>query len=172
MSASLSRALAGLILLALLGLVFSQPVSSLLERLSLVHAQTSRLERLEGQAQALAAQIPPDRDLASVTVSGEPQAQLRALDETIRRAFNGFSSVQISSRVEPLDANASWAIISMQGRGDLIDLDDALERLGNVPEALQVRRVSMTPIGLRRPEDELIINAEFSRLVTTTENEQ
>ena len=171
MSASMSRALAGLILLALLGLVFSQPVSGLLDRYSAVHAQKSRLERLEGQAQALAARIPPDRDLASVAVSGEAQAQLRALDQTIRRAFSGFSSVQISSRVEPLDANASWGIISVQGRGDLIDLDEALERLGNVPEVLQVRGVSITPIGLRRPEDELIINAEFARLVITSEAE-
>ncbi|MBL4539108.1 MAG: hypothetical protein JKP96_10600 [Oceanicaulis sp.] len=171
MSASMSRALAGLILLALLGLVFSQPVSGLLDRYSAVHAQKSRLERLEDQAQALAARIPPDRDLASVSVSGEPQAQLRALDQTVRRAFSGFSSVQISSRVEPLDANASWGIISVQGRGDLIDLDEALERLGNVPEVLQVRGVSITPIGLRRPEDELIINAEFARLVITSEAE-
>lgn len=172
MSASLSRALAGLILLALLGLVFSQPVSSLLERLSLVHAQTSRLERLEDQAQALAAQLPPDRDVASLSVSGEPQAQLRALDQTIRRAVSRFSSVQISSRLEPAGSNSSWAVVTVQGRADLIDLDDALERLGNVPEALQVRRVSITPIGLRRPEDELIITAEFARLVTTTESAQ
>jgi hypothetical protein len=171
MSASLSRALAGLILLALLGLVFSQPVSNLLERLSSIHAQKSRLERLEDQAQALSARIPHDRDLASVSVLDEPQAQLRVLDQTIRRAFSGFSSVQISGRVEPLNANASWVIISVQGRGDLIDLDDALERLGNVPEALQVRGVSITPIGLRRPEDELIINAEFARLVITSEAE-
>jgi hypothetical protein len=59
----------------------------------------------------------------------------------------------------------------VQGRGDLIDLDEALERLGNVPEVLQVRGVSITPIGLRRPEDELIINAEFARLVITSEAE-
>jgi hypothetical protein len=167
MSASLSRALAGLILLVLLALVFSQPVSGLLERYAAVHAQKSRLERLEDQAKALAARIPPDRDLASVSVNGEAQAQLRALDQTVRRAFSGFTSVQISSRVEPVDANASWSIISLQGRGDLIDFDDALEYLGSAPEALQVRGVSITPIGLRRPEDELIINAEFARLVIT-----
>ena len=165
MSPLVSKALAGLILLALFALVFLQPASTLFDRLVSVHAQQARLERLDGQSAALARRFPELRDIESEAVTGDPAVVISQLDQGVRQAFSGFEGARFSSRFDSEGLVWSWAIVRVEGRGDLIDLDEALNRLNEAPQPVQVRSFSAEAIGLRRPEDSLAVVAEFTVLV-------
>ena len=165
MTPSVSRMFAGLILLTLFVFVFLQPASTLFDRLVSVQSQKDRLERLEGQSAALARRFPEVRDIESAVVTGDPALVLSQLDQGVRRAFAGFEGARYSSRFDSEDGVWSWAVVRVEGRGDLIDLDEALNRLGEDTQPVQVRSFSVEAIGLRRPEDALALVAEFAVLV-------
>ena len=165
MTPSVSKAAAGVILLTLFAFVFLQPASTLFDRLVSVQSQKDRLERLQEQSTALARRFPIARDFESEVVTGDPAVALSQLDREVRRAFAGFEGARYSSRFDSEDGIWSWAVVRVEGRGDLIDLDEALNRFSEDPQPVQVRSFSVEAIGLRRPEDTLALVAEFAVLV-------
>lgn len=165
MTPSVSKAAAGLILLTLLAFVFQQPASTLFDLLGSVQSQKDRLERLKDQSAALASRFPEVRDIDSETVTGNPAFVLSQLEQGVRRAFAGFEGARYASQIETEESGFGWAVVRVEGRGDLIDLDEALNRLGEHAQPVQVRSFTVEAIGLRRPEDTLALVAEFAVLV-------
>ncbi|EAP91269.1 hypothetical protein OA2633_03806 [Oceanicaulis sp. HTCC2633] len=165
MTPSVSKAAAGLILLTLFVFVFLQPASTLFDRFASVQSQKDRLERLKDQSSELARRFPEVRDIEFASVSGDPSFVLSRLDQGVRRAFEGFEGARYASQIETEESGFSWAVVRVEGRGDLIDLDEALNRLSEDLQPVQVRSLSVEVIGLRRPEDTLALVAEFVVLV-------